>query len=235
MPAGPANRPGRSNAESMDAAEHGVTLEDAMAVRLELTVTERGIQDEEYASRRVSCLAERDPVSGIETRRASRVVGSAVLARLHDRFHRRLHCGNRRCSRAAVLTAEAGHAWRERPPRWPRAWQGKGSKRVVAHATGWLSPTAPTAAPRGARHRAPPKGDSPQSAARRGLAAVGGQSRVDPGGEKVGGCDQLPGGNTSRGGGVPPHRSPPCSLRHAPNAGTTIVLHVNHVLPWKAL
>jgi hypothetical protein len=31
--------------------------------------------------------------------------------------------------------AETRTAWRERPPRWPRAWQAKRSKMVVAHAT----------------------------------------------------------------------------------------------------
>lgn len=48
-----------------------------------------------------------------------------------------------------------GQPWRERPPPWPRAWQGKGSKRVVAHAT--VSALAATLrwGRRGARHRAP--------------------------------------------------------------------------------
>ena len=31
--------------------------------------------------------------------------------------------------------AETQTAWRERPPRWPRTWQAKRSKMVVAHAT----------------------------------------------------------------------------------------------------
>jgi hypothetical protein len=48
-----------------------------------------------------------------------------------------------------------GQPWRERPPRWPRAWQRERPEHVVAHATvpawagtvRWLR--------QGARHRAP--------------------------------------------------------------------------------
>jgi len=34
-----------------------------------------------------------------------------------------------------TFPAETQTAWRERPPRWPQAWQTMGSKTVVAHAT----------------------------------------------------------------------------------------------------
>ena len=165
----PVPRPGRSNAESMDADEHGVTMSDAMAVQLLLLGNERRIHGDDYASNRASCLTARESVSSEETRSATRVVVTVFgpiassLSHAPPRQERRMFARRSRI-------AEAGHAWRERPPHWPLAWQGKGSKQVVAHAMGWLLSTVPTAAPRGGRHRAPPEGNSIEVAASRGLA-----------------------------------------------------------------
>lgn len=104
----PGRRPGRSEAESMDAAQHGVSMEDAMVVRLELIENERGIHGEKCASQRAGCEAARDQVSGAKARRASRVVVSTLLARSHRRFHTRLYAGIHPCSRAAVLLRRQG-------------------------------------------------------------------------------------------------------------------------------
>jgi len=41
-----------------------------------------------------------------------------------------------RCTNpTTTFRIETQTAWRERPPRWPRAWRPRGSKMVVAHAT----------------------------------------------------------------------------------------------------
>jgi hypothetical protein len=42
----PGHRPGRSDAESMEAAEHGVTMSDAMVVQSKPIENEHGVQDE---------------------------------------------------------------------------------------------------------------------------------------------------------------------------------------------
>jgi hypothetical protein len=47
----------------MDAAEHGVTMSDAMAVLSELIEYEHVMRDEKCANERAGCLAARDPVS----------------------------------------------------------------------------------------------------------------------------------------------------------------------------
>lgn len=52
----------------------------------------------------------------------------------------------RRCVRRRTAPAEAETAWRERPPRWPQAWQARRSKMVVAHATVLRLTASPTAA-----------------------------------------------------------------------------------------
>ena len=94
--------------------------------------------------------------------------------------------------------------WRERPHRWPQAWQAKRPFRVVAHATGLLLATAPAVARPGGRHRAPPEDDGLQPA--RYLAVAGGAppraSRVSCPGQILDAGQSK--GNTSRGGVFPP-------------------------------
>jgi hypothetical protein len=68
--------------------------------------------------------------------------------------------------------------WRERPHRWPQAWQAKRPFRVVAHATGSLLATALAVAPPDGRHRAPPEDDGLQPARRSAVAGYARRPRV---------------------------------------------------------
>ena len=53
-----------------------------------------------------------------------------------------------RCTNPRTTSpAETQTAWRERPPRWPRAWQVRRSKTVVAHATVLRLTASPTSSP----------------------------------------------------------------------------------------
>ena len=68
--------------------------------------------------------------------------------------------------------------WRERPHRWPQAWQAKRPFRVVARATVFLLATAPAVALPGGRHRAPPEDDGLQPPRRSAVAGCGQRVRA---------------------------------------------------------
>src|SRR5262245_45584006 len=64
-----------------------------------------------------------------------------------------------RCTNPPTTSAARTQtAWRERPPRWSRAWQARGAKLVVAHDTVLRLTTSPGGVALVWRHKTPPDG-----------------------------------------------------------------------------
>jgi hypothetical protein len=63
---------------------------------------------------------------------------------------------------SVVGSTEAETAWRERPPRWPRARSQTGSDLVVAHATAALCVAAQSSVAPTGRPKAPPEFSAPK-------------------------------------------------------------------------
>ena len=148
------------------------------------------------------------------------------------KFSRRLRVEFTAASTGLTLLAPGANTlqrWRERPHRWPQAWQANRPFRVVAHATVLLLATAPAPAPPGGRHRAPPEDDGLQPPRR---SAVAGRAhrvraalvdqdvtsmRANPRG--------TPGGNTSSARGVPPGLARIEDTSRSPNPARAPLAH----------
>ncbi len=116
-----------------------------------------------------------------------------------------------RCTNpTTTFPTEMQTAWRERPPRWPRAWHARRSKTVVAHATVLRLTASPTSSPiAGGTERRPSQTFSNSQRSLDLAEAVRYRSAFTS--TTIRRLQVSARGNTSRGGGVPPLCSPSCS------------------------